>query len=179
MQTNSLTAEKIARAIIDAPVTSVLARGVTIDTARRCAKRACLYPREWAQALGAHAWWHRDTSPGGETSHVLYLTLGTKLVVEPPLADVRHVGDGELSIRVVFSSDLFNLLRAEGAELRAATSSLAAPGDDQIRALRTEAADAGDSAQVDLCTAALDGDDAARAACGRAIEAARARRGGL
>lgn len=46
--------------------------------------------------------------------------------------------------------------------------------DEQIRALRTEAAAAGDAVQVDLCTAALDGDDAARAACGRAIDAARA-----
>lgn len=44
----------------------------------------------------------------------------------------------------------------------------------QIETLRTEAAAAGDTAQVDLCTAALAGDSAAWAACARAIRAARA-----
>lgn len=44
----------------------------------------------------------------------------------------------------------------------------------QIRALRTEAATAGDDAQVALCDSALDGDDSARAHCAKAIAAAEA-----
>ena len=111
-------AERISRAIIAAPATSTLARGVTIDTARRCAWRACRYPREWAEAIHARAEWHRDAARGGETSHVLHLTVGTKHIVGPPLAVVHHVGDGELSIRVVCGAELLDLLRAEGAELR-------------------------------------------------------------
>lgn len=46
--------------------------------------------------------------------------------------------------------------------------------DAQIEALRTEAAAAGDDAQVALCDAALAGDETARARCERAIHAAQA-----
>jgi hypothetical protein len=44
----------------------------------------------------------------------------------------------------------------------------------QIRALRTEAAQAGDQAQVEICDRALDGDEAAVAECARVIAAAQA-----
>ena len=109
------TSAQISRAIIDAPTTVALFRGISIDTARRCAWRACRYPREWAEAIHARAEWHRDAARGGETSHLLHLTMGTKTVVEPPLASVRHVGDGWIEIRVVFGAELLDLLRAEGA----------------------------------------------------------------
>ena len=46
--------------------------------------------------------------------------------------------------------------------------------DAQIRTLRTEAAAAGDMAQVHLCTDALAGVYSARALCAEAITAARA-----
>lgn len=46
--------------------------------------------------------------------------------------------------------------------------------DEQIEALRTEAGEHGDLAQVELCDAALGGDEAARARCERAIRAAQA-----
>jgi hypothetical protein len=45
---------------------------------------------------------------------------------------------------------------------------------DMIAALRTEAADAGDTEQVSLCERAEYGDEAAREACALAITAARA-----
>ena len=109
------TSAQISRAIIDAPTTVALFRGVTIDTARRCAWQACLYPHAWTQALGAHAEWHRDMPVGGEPIYLLYLTSGAKCIVEPPLASVRHVGDGWIEIRVVFGAELLDLLRAEGA----------------------------------------------------------------
>ena len=48
--------------------------------------------------------------------------------------------------------------------------------NEQIEALRVEAALSGDMDQADLCTAALGGDAAARAACARAIDDARADR---
>jgi hypothetical protein len=41
--------------------------------------------------------------------------------------------------------------------------------DAQIAALRDEAGQAGDDAQVKICTAALDGDTAARSECERVI----------
>lgn len=41
--------------------------------------------------------------------------------------------------------------------------------EEQLRALRDEAAVAGDSATVRDCTAALEGDDAARARCASII----------
>lgn len=46
--------------------------------------------------------------------------------------------------------------------------------DDQIMALRAEAASSGDTAQVTLCDRALDGDDSARTQCQDAIDSARA-----
>ncbi len=45
---------------------------------------------------------------------------------------------------------------------------------EQIKALRREAAMAGDEKQVALCDAALDGDEAALAECERAISDAEA-----
>ena len=45
----------------------------------------------------------------------------------------------------------------------------ATPTDTQLEALRTEAGQAGDLAQVALCDRALDGDAAALAACARVI----------
>lgn len=41
--------------------------------------------------------------------------------------------------------------------------------DEQIATLRSEAAAAGDDAQVRICDRALDGDDSARAECVRVI----------
>ena len=46
--------------------------------------------------------------------------------------------------------------------------------DDQIDALRTEAGQVGDAAQVAICEQALDGDAAARAECARVIADAQA-----
>ncbi len=48
--------------------------------------------------------------------------------------------------------------------------------DEQIRALRAEAGQAGDAAQVALCDHALAGDDAARVACANVIREASAAR---
>lgn len=49
--------------------------------------------------------------------------------------------------------------------------------DEQLVALRGEAAAAGDLAQVRLCGAALRGDESARAACVRVIREAEAHEG--
>lgn len=49
------------------------------------------------------------------------------------------------------------------------TTTTATITDDQIAALSTEAAQAGDLAQVDICQAALEGDETARAKCARVI----------
>ncbi len=46
--------------------------------------------------------------------------------------------------------------------------------DEQIDALRAEAGQAGDVAQVAICDSALDGDDTARAECARVIADAEA-----
>mgnify|MGYP006921368559 CR=1 FL=1 len=46
--------------------------------------------------------------------------------------------------------------------------------DEQIEALRREASEAGDAAQVAACNKALDGDAEARRECARVIQAARA-----
>lgn len=40
---------------------------------------------------------------------------------------------------------------------------------EQVRVLRDEAGQAGDTEQAAICTAALDGDEAARAECERVI----------
>lgn len=48
--------------------------------------------------------------------------------------------------------------------------------DEQIHALSTEAAEAGDIAQVAICDRALSGDETARAECSRVIAAAEAQK---
>lgn len=58
-----------------------------------------------------------------------------------------------------------------------ATTQAVTVTDEQIETLRDEASEAGDLAQMAICTRALAGDAAARRECERVIRAARAQVG--